>query len=153
MSPRRKGRRVVVGYDGSDGARRAVEHAAEWAGSTGTVYVVYAYGPPPDWLGSPYYARVLDDHRGHGRAMLDELALDDDALLETNFELELLDGPPADALKRVAKTRRADLIVVGSRGLGRVRGALGSVSQQLLHEADRPVLVIPAGRPRTARTT
>jgi nucleotide-binding universal stress UspA family protein len=38
--------------------------------------------------------------------------------------------------------RDADEIVVGSRGLGRIRGALGSVSQELLREAARPVLVI-----------
>ena len=38
--------------------------------------------------------------------------------------------------------READEIVVGSRGLGRIRGALGSVSQELLREAARPVLVV-----------
>jgi nucleotide-binding universal stress UspA family protein len=38
--------------------------------------------------------------------------------------------------------RDADEIVVGSRGLGRIRGALGSVSQKLLREAARPVLVV-----------
>jgi nucleotide-binding universal stress UspA family protein len=40
--------------------------------------------------------------------------------------------------------RDADEIVVGARGLGRVRALLGSVSHELLHIADRPVVVIPA---------
>ena len=39
--------------------------------------------------------------------------------------------------------RDVDEIVVGSRGLGRFRGSFGSVSHALLHEADRPVVVVP----------
>ena len=39
-------------------------------------------------------------------------------------------------------TRRA---VVGTRGFGRFRAALGSVAHALLHEADRPVVVVPLG--------
>ena len=54
----------------------------------------------------------------------------------------MLEGPPAEVLIRAATVREADEIVVGSRGLGRIRGALGSVSQELLREAARPVLVV-----------
>jgi len=38
-----------------------------------------------------------------------------------------------------------DQVVVGSCGLGRVRALLGSVSRDLPHVVDRPVVVIPAG--------
>jgi nucleotide-binding universal stress UspA family protein len=58
------------------------------------------------------------------------------------IEFEVLEGPPAEVLIRVAAVRDADEIVVGSRGLGRLRGALGSVSQEVLREAARPVLVV-----------
>ena len=54
----------------------------------------------------------------------------------------MLEGRPAEVLIRAAAVRDADEIVVGSRGLGRIRGALGSVSQELLREAGRPVLVV-----------
>jgi nucleotide-binding universal stress UspA family protein len=134
---------IVVGYDGSPTSRAAVEHAARQAGRRGTVYVVHSYGPPADWLGFPNYQRVLDDHRARGEATLDALTMNDDPLLETNFETELLDSPPAEAITEVAETREADEIVIGSRGLGRVRAALGSVSQDVLHRASVPVLVIP----------
>jgi nucleotide-binding universal stress UspA family protein len=134
---------IVVGYDGSPTSRAAVDHAARQAGRHGTVYVVHSYGPPPDWLGFPNYQRVLDDHRARGEATLDALTMTDDPLLETNFETELLDTPPAKAITDVAEARGADEIVIGSRGLGRVRGALGSVSQDVLHRAGVPVLVIP----------
>jgi nucleotide-binding universal stress UspA family protein len=63
---------------------------------------------------------------------------------------EILQGEPATEIVRLASERDADLIVLGSRGLGAVAGAfLGSVSREVLHEADRPVLVArPRGRRR-----
>jgi nucleotide-binding universal stress UspA family protein len=134
---------IAVGYDGSATSRAAVDHAARQAGQQGTVYVVHSYGPPADWLGFPNYQRVLDDHKSRGEATLDALTTSDEALLATNFETELLDSPPAEAITTVAETRGADEIVVGSRGLGRVRSALGSVSQEVLQRATVPVLVIP----------
>jgi nucleotide-binding universal stress UspA family protein len=135
---------IVVGYDGSPTARAAVDFAARRAGGEGKVYVVHACGPPPDWLGFPNYQRILQDHQERGRAILDELAMDDDPLLEVEWESELLEQPPAEAIAHVAETRHADEIVVGSRGLGRVRSALGSTSHDLLHRANVPVVVIPA---------
>ena len=135
---------IVVGYDGSEAAREAVAYAARRAGREGKVYVVHCFGPPPDWLGAPNYQRMMDDHRGRGKAILDALVLEGgDALVDVDYELELLGGHPAEAIVRVAETRDADEIVIGSRGFGRLRAALGSVSHEVLHLADRPVVVVP----------
>ena len=74
--------------------------------------------------------------------LLDELQSEDG--LGPDVELDLLEGPPAEAVARAAMgSADADEIIVGSRGLGRFRGAFGSVSHALLHEADRPVVVVP----------
>ena len=54
-----------------------------------------------------------------------------------------LETPAAQAIVNVAQNEQAAEIVVGSRGLGRFRAALGSVSHAVLHEADRPVVVVP----------
>ena len=134
---------IVVGYDGSPTSRAAVDYAARQAGTHGKLFVVHAYGPAPDWLGFPNYQRVLQDHQARGRAVLDALTMGDDPLLETDFETELLEEPPGEAIARVAEARGADEIVIGSRGLGRLRTALGSVSQEVLHHARVPVVVIP----------
>jgi nucleotide-binding universal stress UspA family protein len=122
------GRVIVAGYDGSATAKAAVDYAAREAGPDGYVLVVHAYG----------------DHLEHGRAVIDGLALEDDPLLETEWEAELIEGPPAEAILDVAHARHADQIVVGSRGRGRLaRAALGSVSHELLNRSDVPVVIIP----------
>jgi nucleotide-binding universal stress UspA family protein len=134
---------LVVGYDGSDAARAALVFAARQARPRGRVFVVHAYELPPDFLGSPNYDRVLSERRDRGEALLRDLPLQDDVLAGPEYETELIGGPAAHAIADVARARHADEIVVGGRGLGRVRALLGSVSHELLHVADRPVVVIP----------
>lgn len=145
MSPSANGNglTLVVGYDGSAASRAAVDYAARRAGAGGKVLIVHAYGPPPDYLGRPEYQRILQDHQSRGYAVLDALVLDDDPLLDTNFETELLEEPAPDAIMAAAEAHDADEIVVGTRGHGRLRSALGSVSQDVVHRSRIPVVVIP----------
>ena len=143
MASERRPQTIVVGYDGSGAARAALAYAARQAGPGGRVYVVHAYHPPPDFLGSPTYQDMLSHHRRRGETLLSELSLDDEELAGPEYETELIGGPPAHSIDSVARARDADEIVVGARGLGRMRALLGSVSLELLHIADRPVVVIP----------
>jgi nucleotide-binding universal stress UspA family protein len=133
---------VVVGYDGSRASRAALTYAARRAGAGGRVIAVHAYQPTPDWLGSPYYQRALDAYQTQGRELL--RSLEQEGSLEAELTTSLLEGPAARAIIAAADARDADEIVIGSRGFGRVRGVLGSVSHAVLHETDRPVVVIPA---------
>jgi nucleotide-binding universal stress UspA family protein len=133
---------VVVGYDGSPPAEAALAYAAQRAIAGGRIVAVHAFQPTPDWLGSPYYQRALDASQAQGRALLDSLEQRTD--IGAELATSLLEGPPARAIVAAADARDADEIVIGSRGFGRLRGALGSVSHAVLHEADRPVVVIPA---------
>jgi nucleotide-binding universal stress UspA family protein len=106
---------------------------------------VHSFQPAADWLGEPYYQRALDAHQAHGRELLRSLEAEQGDLPGSRaLSTSLLEGPPARAIVAAADVRDADEIVIGSRGFGRVRGVLGSVSHAVLHEADRPVVVIPA---------
>jgi nucleotide-binding universal stress UspA family protein len=133
---------VVVGYDGSPPSRAALAYAARRAAGGGRVIAVHAFQPVPDWLGSPYYQRALDAYQTHGRELL--RSLEEQSELDVELASSLLEGPPARAIVAAADARDADEIVIGSRGFGRARGVLGSVSHAVLHETDRPVVVFPA---------
>lgn len=134
---------AVVGWDGSQAARSALRYAAERARRDGgSLVVVSAYEPPASFLGTPYYQRALADSQARARELLAELEREE--TFGVDLDTDLAEGPPAQALARASAARNAHAIVVGSRGLGRFRAALGSVSHELLHEADCAVVVVPA---------
>jgi nucleotide-binding universal stress UspA family protein len=136
---------IVLGYDGSPGARRALRLATELAStSKRALVIVFGYAPTPMGGEVADLARAV---RELG-AVLTEDAVEmahniDNALAVTT---ELVDGRPADALLAAADEHEAYMLVVGGAdGRGPVRGALlGSVTYQVVHRATRPVLVVPA---------
>jgi nucleotide-binding universal stress UspA family protein len=134
---------IVVGYDGSEESRHAVAVAAERAGPEGTVIPLHVTATASSWLGAPYYEREVIASYHAAQAMLAEI--DEIDTGPAIVEPELVEGDPAEALMRIAESRGASEIVVGSRGRGRFRSILGSVSHALLERADRPVLIVPKG--------
>lgn len=54
----------------------------------------------------------------------------------------LLNGDPAEQLVAQAEKQQADMVVLGCRGLGRVKLLFGSVSQQVVHELDCRVVLV-----------
>jgi len=134
---------IVVGYDGSEASRLAVEIAAERAGPDGTVVPIHVTASASSWLGTPYYQRVVEEIRREGESLLAQTEELETGL--ATIEPDLIEGDPADALVRVAEVRGAREIVVGSRGLGRLRSLLGSVSHALIERSNRPVVIVPRG--------
>lgn len=134
--------RVIVGADGSEGSRRAIRWAADEARIRGAVLeVVHAWtllGQPDDGTFDPDYGE------DQARLLLDaELDAVGDALDGVEVERTVVCDLAAPALIDAAK--RADLLVVGSRGRGGFRGLLlGSVSSQVVHHAACAVAIIPA---------
>jgi len=135
-------KQILVATDGSESAQDAVSQAIELARSTGAKLVVaYVRHAPLPVLGEPVYQRSLSREL--------RLAQDTTALAATracgagvNVEVEVVEGDPAERILELARIRNVDLIVVGSRKLGALAGALlGSVSREILRHADRPVLI------------
>ena len=133
--------RVIVGSDGSESSRRALRWAAEEARYRGAVLeVVHAWtllGQPDDGTFDPNYGEA------DARQLLDgELEGLGDALDGIEVERTVVCDLGAPALLDAGK--RADLLVVGSRGRGGFRGLLlGSVSSQVVQHAPCPVAIIP----------
>lgn len=132
---------LVVGYDGSDCARAALDTAIVVADAFGDdIVVVFSY--EVSRLGGEVedYARVLRERAGEVLAH----ATDQAAAKAVNVSTEIIEANPAQALVDIAATKQARAIVVGTRGEHPLKGALvGSVPHRLLQIADVPVLVVP----------
>jgi nucleotide-binding universal stress UspA family protein len=132
----------VLGYDGTDGARAALNAAGALAAELGdTLVVVFAY--EISRLGGEVhdYEEAL---RERGRSVLEEAR---SVAREAGVEIELVmrELSSAEALIAVADEHDARLIVVGSYGERPLKSALvGSTPTRLLHLSERPVLVVRA---------
>jgi nucleotide-binding universal stress UspA family protein len=138
-----KPKNLVIATDGSPGAREALETGLSLAAeSDAAVTLAYVRQKPLPLLGDPFYQRSLGQELLRARTVLaDAAALA--AKYGVDAETEVLEGDAAHRVLELARDRDADLIVVGSRGRGAVTGALlGSVSATIVHDADRPVLVV-----------
>lgn len=136
---------IVVGVDGSKTSHRALAWAVDQARATGaTVQAVHAWTVPA--LGADPLAQALGDPRSLEAQARRELRLvvdvADERGLVSPIECTLVRGEPVRALLDAAKG--ADLLAVGSRGLGDGDAALGSVSHGVIAGAPCPVVVVPA---------
>jgi nucleotide-binding universal stress UspA family protein len=143
MTPETNSRTIVVGYDGSPAALVAVETAIDRAGPDGHLVIVHAYQMPADYTGASYYTAMVEDASQYATNVLDDLERDCERLVTIDHERDLAVGPAAAAIVRAAETHDAAEIVIGSRGVGRMRALLGSVAHDVIHRADCPVTVIP----------
>lgn len=134
--------RILIATDGSPGSLAAVEEGVRLAQIRGAGVIFVAVAQPPlPVLGDPYYQRALSHSLDTMRAALAG-AIPFAEERRVTYETELLEGSPTKAILELARSRNVALIVVGSRGLRAVKGALlGSVSARIVHHADRPVLV------------
>ena len=138
------GQRIVAGIDGSEASARALRWALGEARARGTtVEAVHAWHVPYS-LSFATAAVDFPAFEDAARRLLDRM-VDAAAAKASDVPVErvLVRASAADALLGAA--RNADLVVVGSRGVGGFRGLLlGSVSHQVAHHASCPVVVVPA---------
>ncbi|MGA2843625.1 MAG: universal stress protein [Steroidobacteraceae bacterium] len=143
--------RILVATDGSEGADRAVDYAARRAKADGAelliVNVMGGYGLPD---------KVFLAFTNDQNVLLKELLASQSAATLTTARdrareagvstivLESRTGEVAQTILDIAHEKKADAIVVGKRGAGRVAGVLlGSVSQKLVSLSPLPLTVVP----------
>ena len=140
--PSEPARRVVVAVDGSPASRAALRRAAEEATAhDAALQVVLAWGLLEQPWGEEFDPRFDADR---ARRYLDDVVSTElGAGRPAATELHVVNSLPARAVLDAAEG--AWVVVLGNRGLGGFRGLLlGSVSQQVVHHATCPVLIVRA---------
>ena len=140
---------ILVGVDGSDHSRRALEWAAKEAATRHTTLtVLVVHQAVHGWAGSLRYGgdeaeteKVAEAAKAETDKVLAGLG---DARPES-AAVRAVHGYPAEEL--INASADSDMIVVGSHGTGRwSRQMLGSVASKVAHHASVPVLIVPSER-------
>ncbi len=150
--------RVVLGWDGSSCAARAVELLRTWPIFHGSLVRVVSVADVeiPWWsgfpeAGSPELVPIYIDAANASRKQHDVLASELTAQLQREgftAEADQRDGDPASEILAAATESKADLIVVGTHGrTGLKRLVLGSVARNVLQHARCSVLIVRNGSP------
>ena len=135
---------ILLGVDGSEHALHAAKTASDLARSmkSSILRIVVAYDPVPPYLGEPNMQTAISARMEEAEKIIKN-AVNAVGDIPGEVHTEVLEGPPAEAILEVANTRKCDLIVMGSRGLGRLTGVLlGSQSQKVVQHAPCPVLIV-----------
>lgn len=137
---------IIVGVDGSDSSRAALQWAYDEAAHHGATLTVLAswhtpslpIAPPADALEEGYETLP----RRNALALLDDLVAGlDDRTPAVDVRTSIEEGNPAEVL--IERSKGCDLRVVGSRGHGGFAGMLlGSVRPHLVAHAHCPVVVV-----------
>lgn len=124
-------KRILVAYDGSDHAKKAVQHAVELAKIFGSALYVITVAADPSQVSLDRARKTAEE------------AAKTIASAGLKAEVEVRSGTPATEILNYAEEKEVDLIVMGSRGLSAIqRLVLGSVSQAVASRARVPVLIV-----------
>ena len=135
---------ILLGVDGSEHALHAARIASDLAREMKSqiLRIVVAFDAVPPYLGEPNMQAAISARMREAENILQK-AQEAVGNIPGKVHTEILEGSPGEAILDVAKTRQVDLIVMGSRGLGRLAGAfLGSQSQEVVQHAQCPVLIV-----------
>ncbi|NIQ39676.1 MAG: universal stress protein [Proteobacteria bacterium] len=139
-------KKILVATDGSDHARRAIEYASDIAAKyDATVYLLHVISDnkiPDEVLQYIKVERIEQPPQavyfkkiGEGIVGAAEKRARENGV--KNVQSEVVQGDPADRIIEFAREKDVDMIIIGSRGLGSVKGLfLGSVSSKVCHAAD-----------------
>lgn len=134
---------IVIGYDGSDSSKSALDQAFDFANALGDSIVVVFAAAPGGYGGGevPEQRKAVEEF---GQKVMQE-AIDAAKAAEVDCTTELINEHPHDALMTAGDKHEARMIVVGSHGDHPVVGAIiGATPYKLVQMSDRPVLVVRA---------
>lgn len=135
---------IVLGLDGSKQSMLALKFSANLSQTfNAKLIIVHAYPFTSDLRNYKEYDKLLVLRQAAGLEIFAQ-ARKNIGSLSIEIEDDLLEGPAAEAIISAAESREADLIVLGTRGMGPFKGLLlGSVSTKVMQHATCPVMVVP----------
>lgn len=136
--------KILLAVDGSEHALHAARTAADLARAMNSkeFCIVVAYDFIPSYLGEPNMQYAINARMEEANTVLQN-AIKAAGEIPCEIHTELIEGSIAEAIIGVAAMRKSDVIVMGSRGLGRLAGLLlGSTSQKVVAHAPCPVLIV-----------
>jgi len=130
---------IVVAYDGSTQAKKALQMAKELRSKFGSkIYVIHVIDVATLLAAPLTYVQIEAELEKRAQKLAEEAK----AFLG-DVEVKIVKGDPAYEIVEFAKQINASLIIVGSRGLSTLkRVLLGSVSSRVVQEAPMSVLVV-----------
>jgi len=138
-----KERAILVAYDGSEIAKRAVSWAIQLAKALDAkLYVLYVVNVPPEVRAFLTAGTILNEALKSGMRILEQVKpeLDKEGV---RYELVVEIGDPGEKIVEFADKINADLIVMGHRGLSGIKKLLvGSVCDKVIKCSTKPVLVV-----------
>ena len=134
---------IILGVDGSEAGWRALKYARNMAEKyDAKLIMVHAYPRTSDLHDCDGYDNLLFERKNNGQKII-ETGRKLIGASTIAVEEDLLEGPAADAILSVVQVRHADLVVIGSRGMGAIKGMIfGSVATKVTHHADCPVMIV-----------
>jgi nucleotide-binding universal stress UspA family protein len=135
---------ILLAVDGSEHALHAARVAANLtnAMNSQTLRIVVAYDPIPVHLGDPYMQEAISTRLKESEQIIQK-AVQSLGTVSAEIRTEMIEGDPAEVIIEVAQTNNSNIIVMGSRGLGKLAGLLlGSTSQKVVSHAPCPVLIV-----------
>jgi len=136
--------RILLAVDGSEHGYKAARIAADLARAMKSEMfrIVVVFEKIPAYLGEPNLQHAIDSRLAEAQAILQK-AVEIVGDVPTEVHTEMIEGDISESIIEVAQTRNSDIIVMGSRGLGRLAGlVLGSTSQKVVSLAHCPVLIV-----------
>lgn len=135
---------ILLAVDGSEHSLYAARVASDLAQAmkSQTLRIVVAFEPIPVHLGEPFMQETINARLSEAEAIAQK-AVKTVGTISAAIQTETLEGNPAEVILEVAKAQNSNVIVMGSRGLGKLAGLLvGSTSQKVVLHASCPVLIV-----------
>lgn len=150
-------KKILVALDGSEPSERALEYAMEFAAKWGAELTMLAVVPrvmlpifPDEGFGATPIAAARDIslYQERMRAVYQNVLKEAEAKVraehpDLKVETRLEEGRPSATIVDMAENDGADLIVIGSRGIGGITGwILGSTSRRVVDSCTKPILIV-----------